>query len=241
MIWMHGRTVNKELDAGRYLRWIRAGIAAVSLDLPGHGERLDPVMQTPQRTLDVIATMRAEIDGVLVALRAESFKGIFDLSRCAIGGMSAGGMVALRRLCDPHPFVSAAVECTSGWLQGLYFPTDLPGATARARWEVEHERSKVIALDAAEHLASWRPIPLLALHSKADELVPFAVQAEFLRRLRAHYESVGADPSQIELHTWDVTGAPLEHSGFGRFSNEAKNLQTSFLARLLGATPQVIE
>src|SRR4029450_3068251 len=24
VIWMHGRTVNKELDPGRYLRWMRA-------------------------------------------------------------------------------------------------------------------------------------------------------------------------------------------------------------------------
>jgi len=39
VLWMHGRTVSKELDPGRYLRWVRAGIAACAVDLPGHGER----------------------------------------------------------------------------------------------------------------------------------------------------------------------------------------------------------
>jgi len=34
---MHGRTANKELDPGRYLRLIRAGIAVCAIDLPGHG------------------------------------------------------------------------------------------------------------------------------------------------------------------------------------------------------------
>ena len=39
VIWMHGRTVSKELDPGRYLRWIRAGFGVCAVDLPGHGER----------------------------------------------------------------------------------------------------------------------------------------------------------------------------------------------------------
>ena len=41
------------------------------------------------------------------------------------------------------------------------------------------------------------------------------------------------DPSLIELKTWPTTGAPNEHIGFGRFSNDAKNAQTDFLRRHL--------
>ena len=41
LVWMHGRTVAKELDPGRYLRLARAGIASCALDLPGHGERAE--------------------------------------------------------------------------------------------------------------------------------------------------------------------------------------------------------
>ena len=50
VLWMHGRTANKELDPGRYLRWIRAGFAACALDLPGHGERAAPELQASERT-----------------------------------------------------------------------------------------------------------------------------------------------------------------------------------------------
>ena len=31
VIWLHGRTVSKELDPGRYLRWMRSGIGACAL------------------------------------------------------------------------------------------------------------------------------------------------------------------------------------------------------------------
>ena len=235
VLWMHGRTVSKELDPGRYLRWLRAGIAACAVDLPGHGERLDPVLQTPRRTLDVIAQMRAEIDGVVAALSAPEYKGIFDLARIAIGGMSAGGMVALRRLCDPHPFTCAAVECTTGWLEGLYFPeAGMPAAAGRF---LEHDRTRVAPLDPMRHLATWRPMPLLALHVKADEVVPFATMERFLDSLLARHRAAGASESMIELATWDSTGSPEEHAGFGRFSNDAKNLQTAFLAKHLRATP----
>jgi hypothetical protein len=44
-------------------------------------------------------------------------------------------------------------------------------------------------------------------------------------------------PSLIESHTWPTTGAPEEHVGFGKVSNDAKNIQTAFLARHLAATP----
>ncbi len=42
-----------------------------------------------------------------------------------------------------------------------------------------------------------------------------------------------ADDIPIELISWPETGAPHEHMGFGRMSNEAKNRQTEFLAEWL--------
>ncbi|MCX5690198.1 MAG: alpha/beta fold hydrolase [Planctomycetota bacterium] len=249
VFWMHGRTVNKELDPGRYLRWLRAGIATCAVDLPGHGERADPVMQTPRRTLDVLAQMRAEIDGIVAALNTAEYKGVFDTTRMAIGGMSAGGMIALRRLCDPHPFRCAAVECTTGWLGGLYFPqpesspesaAGSPGAI-NPRWLVEHDPQVVRQLDAMEHLTTFRPIPLLALHSRGDQVVPFAIMEQFIARLREHYSKQHARPELVQLHAFDQTGAPQEHAGFGRFSNDAKNIQTSFLSRELGAVPHDLD
>ena len=97
-------------------------IAACAIDLPGHGERRIEGWDSPSRTLDVLQQADSEIDGVVEALAAPEFGGAFDLDRMGIGGMSAGGMAALRRLCEPHEFKCAAVECTTGWLKGLYFP-----------------------------------------------------------------------------------------------------------------------
>ena len=142
-------------------------------------------------------------------------------------------MVTLRRLCEPHSFRCAAVEGTTGWLDGLYFPSHAEGEASS--WGIEHDRSVVAALDASAHLDGFAPLPLLSLHSEADEIVPWPVQREFLDRLRAHYTAGGRDPSLIESTTWPETGAPSEHAGFGRVSNDAKNLQTEFLSRMLVA------
>jgi uncharacterized protein len=229
VLWLHGRTANKEMDPGRYMRWLRAGIAAVAIDLPGHGERLDPAMQEPARTLDVLEQALSEIDAIVRDIRALS--GV-DPARLAIGGMSLGGMVTLRRLCDPHPFRAAAVEGTSGWLEGMYFPTDF-GLPVRP-WPVDHPRPRVQKLEALRNLGGMAPLPILLLHSEADEMVPWEVQKRFIDTLRGHYTARAADPAMIQVQTWPTTGAPREHIGFGRMSNDAKNLQTEFFARSLG-------
>lgn len=228
VLWMHGRTVNKELDPGRYLRWVRAGIGAVAVDLPGHGARFTPGSHDPEQTPAVVARMVAEIDPVLESIRAAHPR--LDTGRAAIGGMSAGGMATLRRLCNPHPFVGAAVEGTTGDLHGLYFSDE--GARA-GQWPVRHDPAVIAQIDPSKHLDSFRPIPLLALHNEGDEMVPVSIQRSFLARLRDHYQSQGADPDLIELRTFTDTGAPQEHAGFGRHANEAKNVQLAFLERIL--------
>lgn len=235
MVWMHGRTANKELDPGRYLRWLRAGIATCAIDLPGHGERFDASLQENTGTMRVLEQMRGEIDRVVEHLRSLD---VFDLTRSGIGGMSAGGMVALRRLCDPHPFRAAAVEGTTGWLGGLYFPHE-SGAAAGPRATVVQDREAVRRLDPWEHLETFEPLPLLALNSEADTIVPYEGMRRFLHALREHYRARQAGPGLIEAVTWKKTGAPEEHSGFGMVSNDAKNLQTAFLVRHLGPTLRV--
>lgn len=240
VLWMHGRTANKELDPGRYLRWIRAGFAACAIDLPSHGERYSAAGQHPRESLNTIAQALTEIDGVVEALAGPEFHGVFDLDRMGIGGMSMGGIITLRRLCDPHHFRAAAVEGTTGWLEGLYFPREFgfelstggPDGNPPA-WVVEHDRAAVSRVSAAANLATFEPLPLLMLHSKADKMMPFGVANGFANRLRTHFKAKGAAESLVELHTWDETGAPEEHIGFGRFSNDAKNMQTAFFVKHL--------
>lgn len=228
VLWLHGRTASKEMDPGRYLRWVRAGFAAVAVDLPGHGERLDLSMQQPSRTLDVLERMLGEIDGVVEGTRGVA--GI-DAARLGIGGMSLGGMVTLRRLCDPHPFKAASVEGTCGWLEGMYFPAEF-GFAVRP-WIVDHPRERVQRLEAMSHLNAMKPVPMLVLHSEADEMVPWEAQQRYVDALRVHYTANGVDADLVRVKTWLTTGAPREHIGFGTKSNEAKNLQTEFFSESL--------
>lgn len=212
LLWMHGRTANKELDPGRYLRLVRAGIASVALDLPGHGARFDEALQQPERTLEFVERMAGEIDGVVAAMAAT---GWFAMDRVAIGGMSAGGMATLIRLCAPHAFRAACVECTTG-------------SFAWQRHRAMFEPQRAARLDPIQHLESWRAIPLLILHNTLDAWVAVEGQREFVEALKAR--GVAKD---VSMHEYGETGAPHEHSGFGRFAGDAKDRQTNFLVKHL--------
>jgi alpha-beta hydrolase superfamily lysophospholipase len=210
---MHGRTVTKELDPGRYLSLARAGIASCAVDLPGHGERQDAPRTSAEHTMNVVAEMADEIDAIVEDLQAT---GYFQGQPLAIGGMSAGGMAALVRLTRPHRFSAALVESTTGsW-----------------KWHPNHQifRGELAdRLDPIQHLEHWQHVPLLGLHSQLDEWVPIAGQREFFAALRAK----SAHPEEIELHEFPQTGAPFEHSGFGHYGRASKELGTAFLARYL--------
>lgn len=212
VIWMHGRTASKELDPGRYLRWMRVGIGACAVDLPGHGGRLDPALQEGRRTLDVVRQMMNEIDEIVESLQAMR---VFDMDRLAIGGMSAGGMAALARLCRPHPFRCAAVEATSGSWEHQRHREMFQGLSPEA----------IDELNPIKHLDGWREIPLQAIHAKLDQWISIEGQREFIEALRKRY----TDPSIIEFIEYDQTGAPGEHVGFGAKASIAKDRQRDFL------------
>lgn len=216
IIWMHGRTAHKEMDPGRYLRLVRAGVGVCALDLPGHGERRDERLQGPAATLDVVARMAEELDAVVADAVRE---GAFEPSRLALGGFSAGGMVTLLRLTRPHRFGAALVEATTGDWSALPSRPLLPAA-------------RVDALDPLLHLQSWRPLPLLAIHATHDEWVPVGAQRRFVEAVAAHSPGV-----EVRLLEFDRTGAPAEHIGFGRYGSQAKDAGTEFLVRHLQPVP----
>ena len=215
LIWMHGRTADKELDSGRYLRLMRNGIASCSLDLPGHGERLDEALHEPAAVLPVIEQMVEELDDIVAHLRT---LGDFDPDRIAIGGISAGGMAALIRCCRDHPFSALTVEATTGNLQ------DRASAIFANQERLER-------LDPITHLANWREVPVLAVHNQLDEWIDVTGQRTFIDTLRKRY----ADPNNVVFHVYEEpTGAPFEHAGFGRFSADSKIRQLTFLQNAFG-------
>lgn len=217
MIWLHGRTANKELDPGRYLRWIRAGIAACAIDLPGHGERFEAGRQEAAGTLSVVRQALSEIDKIVDSLASMQR---FDLSRMGIGGASAGGMAVLARLCKPHPFRCASVEATTGsWLHQRQRPM-FAGLT----------EGQINELNPIANLQEWREIPFQAIHARHDEMVSFDGQAAFVEALRSRY----GDKNRVTMAVYDRTGAPQEHIGFGRMASIAKDAQRDFLKQHLG-------
>jgi alpha-beta hydrolase superfamily lysophospholipase len=239
LLWLHGRTAYKELDPGRYLRLIRAGIAVLAIDLPGHGARGDAAMQAFKHSLDVLEQASREITPVLESLRTSEHGQFIDFSRTAIGGMSLGGMTTLHRLCSPHSFSCAVIEGATGWLAGQYFPARHDLSPAKIEL-FAHEPARVAQLDPMDHLDTFRPIPILIMHSEADEMVPWPGMRRFLDELASRYRRAAADPASIRVQTWATTGAPQEHLGFGRVASEAKTILTDFVAEQLSAKPPAL-
>jgi pimeloyl-ACP methyl ester carboxylesterase len=216
LFWIHGRTADKELDPGRYLRCMRRGINVCAVDLPGHGQRFEHESQSSNRVLEVVLQMTNEIDSVLEGLA--DYPG-FDLNAGAIGGMSAGGLVAILRLLRPHPFKSAVLEATGGsWTHLRHSPI------CEALSDEEFH-----AVNPINRLNKWRDIPVIAFHSRHDSWMPFAAESEFIDALKMKSQN----PEHVELVAFDYTGAPDEHMGFGRQTAFVKETQVEFLARHL--------
>jgi alpha-beta hydrolase superfamily lysophospholipase len=210
VLWLHGRTAWKELDPGRFLRLMRSGIAVIAPDLPGHGQRFDAELQDSRHVLDVVRIMLEELDALAGA--GVSSLGA-DPMRTGLGGMSAGGMVAIARLTRPHTWRCVVLEATTGsW------------AHQRARpMFARRDAASIAAIDPVNHLSMWHPIPVLAVHSKADEWVDWRGQAAFLDAIERR-----GDPGLVERLVFDRTGAEHEHVGFGRFSAEVKERERAF-------------
>ena len=222
ILWLHGRTADKELDSGRYLRYVRRGINVCAVDLPGHGERFVSELQEPQRILEVIQTMVGELDGLL-----EGLGGIdgFNMNKAAIGGMSAGGIASILRLLRSHPFKVVVLEASMGsWGE----KRDHPMFSGLSEEQFD-------ALNPVENLDTWSNIPLLAFHNRHDQWIPYSAQSAFIQALKHRYD----DPNLVELVSFDHTGAPNEHMGFGRQSAFVKEVQVEFVARHLRVDQEV--
>jgi len=161
--------------------------------------------------------MASEIDGILADLQAH---GCFDMQYACIGGMSAGGMAAIQRLLTPHPFKLAVLEATTGDFASM---REFPLCEGLSTAELD-------AVNPMKHLTAWRDIPVIAFHSRHDAWIPFDGQAHFMQTIKDNSDH----PASIEFVTFDKTGAPYEHIGFGRESAFVKEVQVEFVLKHLG-------
>jgi pimeloyl-ACP methyl ester carboxylesterase len=167
MVVIHGANSCKENhhDMARAAR--AAGLAAVAFDLRGHGEtggRLDG------RLIEDVATMAALLPRP-VALRGSSLGGWL-----AIAAAERAGAAAVVAVCP-----ASSEGLTQGIRTGrLDFPVDRPAAEALL---AEHDPGLVVERST---------VPLMLLHARGDEIVPFEHSVELHRR------SV-AEPKQLIL------------------------------------------
>ena len=139
-----------------------------------------------------------------------------DSSRSAIGGMSAGGMSAIDRLTQPHNFIAASLEATTG------------------NWESQGSRPMFSSvpknilrmISPINNLDKWNPIHILAVHSKNDQWIDFQGQLLFIEKVKKINQEL-----PVKLIIYENTGAPFEHIGFGRESSKNKDEQMNFLIK----------
>jgi predicted esterase len=175
---LHGYASRKEdmaESAGDAL--LPLGVASLSIDLPLHGERGDPLeLRSLRNPLELAGRWRMAIDDALLGLRYLAARGDVDRQRLALIGYSLGAYLALA-VAERDRASRAVILAAGGDLP------DLPFA-ALLRAVVDPIRA-VRALDGR---------PLLMVHGRRDRTI-LPVQAERL---------FAAADEPKEIQWWDA-------------------------------------
>lgn len=153
---LHGYSSRKEHMADEVGRALLAeGIASLSIDLPLHGARGDPLQaQSARNPLAAVRLWRAALGEAKLAVRYLGARREVDAERLGAAGYSLGSFLAVA-LAAGEPRVKAVVVAAGGDL-----PSGTPLATV-ARTVVDPTR-------AVRKLA---PRPLLMVHGRDDRTV----------------------------------------------------------------------
>jgi hypothetical protein len=153
---LHGYSSRKEHMADNVGRALLAeGIASLSIDLPLHGDRGDPLQaQSARNPLAAVRLWRAGLGEAKLAVRSLGARKEVDGERLGVAGYSLGSFLAVA-LAAGEPRIRAVVVAAGGDL-----PSGTPLATV-ARTVVDPTR-------AVRKLA---PRPLLMVHGRDDRTV----------------------------------------------------------------------
>ena len=190
MVIVHGAGSTKESHADFGRLCAAHGWAAVTYDQRGHGESEDVMSPAALGDVARMATMVAARDGV-------------DERRVCVRGSSMGGYLAIHAAATERRLAGAIAIC----------PASEDGLRRGLRDGTLEMRADVEALDAwlAEHdlrdaVAELAPKPLILLHARGDERVPYTWSEELFARAASadasklvilpggHHRSVQHDP-----------------------------------------------
>lgn len=155
-VMVHGYSSRKEDVAGPVGRaLLRRGIASLSLDLPLHGTRADPVQrQTMRDPLAVVRLWRQALADVRLGLRYAGAHAAIDSGRLALLGYSMGSFLSVVVAAD-DPSVRAIILAAGGDL-----PVGTPFATT----------ARLVA-DPIRAIRKLNGRPLLMVHGRRDRTV----------------------------------------------------------------------
>ena len=204
MVILHGAGSSKESHADFGRTCAANGWAAVAYDQRGHGEGDD--LMTPAALADIgrMAAMLASHDGV-------------DPARVCVRGSSLGGYLAIHAAATERGIAGAIAICPAsedGLRRGLRDGSLRMRADAEAldAWFGEH--------DLREAVAEIAPKPLILLHAKGDDRVPYAWSEEL--------EARAGEPSRLVL-------LPGGHHRSVQHDPELQGMALRWLGRRLAA------
>lgn len=168
MLILHGAGSQKENHSDFARACAASGWVGLTYDQRGHGEATD--LMSPAAIGDVgrMASMLADLDGV-------------DQSRICVRGSSMGGYMAIHGAASSEAIAGVIGICPAdeetllrGLRRGeLEMEADVAAMQA---WLEEHD-----ILEAVERLGER---PLILLHAKGDERVPYTISEQLSRRHR---------------------------------------------------------
>lgn len=190
MVILHGAGSSKESHADFGRACAANGWAAISYDQRGHGESTEEMGPAALGDVGRMAALLAGRDGV-------------DPRRICVRGSSMGGYLAIHAAATERRLAGAIAICPAseeglrrGLRDGLFeMRVDVDSFDA---WLSEH--------DLREAVAELSPKPLILLHARGDERVPYAWSEELYARAGSadasklvilpggHHRSVQHDP-----------------------------------------------
>ncbi|MGH2961214.1 MAG: alpha/beta hydrolase family protein [Solirubrobacterales bacterium] len=191
VVILHGAGSRKENHADFARAATGFGWAALSFDQRGHGESRDEMSPAALGDVTRMARLVAETDGV-------------DPRRVCVRGSSMGGFMAIHAAAVSDAIAGAVAICPAAeedLLRGLRrgeldMRADAPALEA---WLGEHEIAEAVELIG--------PKPLLLIHARGDDQIPYAQSEALFRRAveprklivlpGGHHRSAQHDP---EIH-----------------------------------------
>jgi fermentation-respiration switch protein FrsA (DUF1100 family) len=174
MVIVHGADSRKETHATFARSCVARGWAAVTYDQRGNGESEEPL--SPAAVLDVgrMARFLADTEGV-------------DASRVCARGSSMGGFMAIHAAAVTDGIAGVIALCPAG-------EQHLLDGVRRDRFEMRIDRDSFEPWlgehDLRDAAALMGAKPLLLMHAKGDEMIPYTWSEEIAEAARDPIEAI---------------------------------------------------